>query len=47
MSLLKDKIELDVEIAELKTKQALDAFPRTLRWLLVIFLLVRLILRLF
>jgi hypothetical protein len=36
MSLLKDKIELDVELAELKTKQALYGFPPLLRWILII-----------
>lgn len=36
MSLIKDKIELDVQLAELRTKQALDSFPTVFRWILVI-----------
>ena len=39
MSLLKDKIELDVGLAELRTKQTLDSFPKTLRWILIVSLL--------
>lgn len=36
MSLLKDKIELDVELAELRAKETMSRFPPLLRWLLVI-----------
>ncbi len=36
MSLLKDKVELDIDLAELRAKQALDRFPPVLRWILII-----------
>ena len=36
MSLLKDKIEVDIGLAELKTQQALQRFPPAMRWMLVI-----------
>lgn len=36
MSLLKDKIELEVQTAELKAKQAMETFPKTLRFFLII-----------
>lgn len=36
MSLLKDKIEVDVGLAELRTKQTLERFPPAMRWALVI-----------
>lgn len=35
MSLLKDKIELEVEMAELRAQESLNQFPKVLRWILV------------
>jgi hypothetical protein len=35
MSLLKDKIELEVELAEYQAQQSLQKFPPILRWLLI------------
>lgn len=35
MALLKEKIELDVQLAELRAQQALNTFPTPLRWTLI------------
>ena len=40
MSLLKDQIELNVELAEYQAKETLLHYPPLLRWLLIIFILM-------
>ena len=39
MSLLKDKIELEIEEAELNTQKAVMGFPRAFRWFLAAFII--------